>query len=157
MKANVILGLLVFFLQMISFTSIVSAQTASESLSDVESEKDRLIAYCEELLADSVGLKPTKDNAIPGAIFVVNPIIRNGIQKGDAGIIEYLRAFHEPGGFFDGGFGAKSGVMLEVLVATKKYNSINAIKVKDIVSKKEGYVFWTEFKSSTTLVKVAAE
>lgn len=110
-------------------------------------------ASCDEFIEQKV----TADNARPGAIVRVNEVIRNGIASGEHGALEYLRAYVEPGGFFEGGFGAPPGSELEILAAPKKTNNINTIKVKDVASGKVGYVFWIEFKASTTLIKPSSE
>ena len=116
-----------------------------------------LIATADEACEQFVEQKITTENALPGAVVRVNDVIRNGITSGERGALQHLRAYVEPGGVFEGGFGAPPGVELEILAAPKKTNNINAIEVKDIASGKVGYVFWSEFKASTTLIKPSSE
>lgn len=116
-----------------------------------------LTTKANEVCEQFVEQKVTTENALPGAIVRVNAVIRNGIASGERGALQHLRAYVEPGGVFEGGFGAPPGVELEILAAPKKTNSINTIRVKDIASGKVGYVFWVEFKASTTLIKPSSE
>lgn len=98
-----------------------------------------------ELLAAKV----SKTNALPGAIVRVNDRITDGLKND----LPYLSAYVSPGGFFEGGTGIASGGLLEILETPKRHGSFTAIKVRVQENGKIGYVYWNEFRFSTTLIK----
>jgi hypothetical protein len=95
--------------------------------------------------------RTSKENAIPGARFQVKEQIKSVTFVGSQRL-DFLSLYGSPGGFFDGGSKAFPGNILEVLVKPKRYDGINAIKVRNLASGHEGFVYWTEFYHSTVPV-----
>ena len=92
--------------------------------------------------------RTSKANAIPGAIFEVKPEMKSVMSLGSRPL-EFLALYETPGGALGKGSKAFPGNRLEVLVKPKRYQGINCIKVRNLESGREGYIYWTDFYHST--------
>jgi hypothetical protein len=104
------------------------------------------------LISAQVGVaaapRTSKANALPGAIFEVKEEMKNvtplGVSK-----FEFLAMYETPGGALGKGSKAFPGNRLEVLVKPKRYDGINCVKVRNLESGREGYMYWSDFYHST--------